>query len=117
MIGNMISLLGVVGMAIAFAFSLVTPMSLFLPVYAVGLANGLTLPNAIAGSVSVRPDLAGAASGFGGAMQIGFGAVATVIVGMILSATEAALPLALVMVVLAAAALGCAFWIRAVRSG
>jgi len=39
-----------------------------------GLANGLTMPSAIAGFVSVRRHLAGAASGLGGCIQIGIGA-------------------------------------------
>jgi MFS transporter, DHA1 family, multidrug resistance protein len=115
--GNLVSLLGVIGMAIAFGLAWITPISLFFPVYAVGLANGLTLPNAIAGSVSVRPELAGAASGFGGALQIGFGAVATLNIGLILSANESALPLALVMVVLAIAALATGLWSRVARGG
>jgi MFS transporter, DHA1 family, multidrug resistance protein len=39
-----------------------------------GLGNGMTLPSANAGVVSVRPHLAGSASGLGGALQIGGGA-------------------------------------------
>jgi DHA1 family bicyclomycin/chloramphenicol resistance-like MFS transporter len=115
--GNIILVLAVAGMAIAFALSWITPVSLFFPVYAVGLANGLSLPNSIAGSVSVKPELAGAASGFGGAMQIGFGALATVIIGLILGATDSALPLAMVMLVLAIAALACGLWSRTARGG
>ena len=40
----------------------------------VGLGNGLTIPNATAGMLSVRPHLAGTASGLGGAMMIAIGA-------------------------------------------
>ena len=40
----------------------------------VGLGNGLVIPNASAGMLSVRPHLAGSASGLGGAIMIGGGA-------------------------------------------
>lgn len=114
--GSVLLPVSVSAMAVAFAAGWIAPISLFAPVYVVGFANGLVLPNAIAGSVSVRPDLAGAASGLGGAMQIGFGAVATLVVGVILGVANSALSLALAMVVFAVAAVVCAIWIRTARS-
>ena len=39
----------------------------------VGLGNGMTIPNASAGLLSVRPHLAGTASGLGSAIMIGLG--------------------------------------------
>jgi DHA1 family bicyclomycin/chloramphenicol resistance-like MFS transporter len=39
----------------------------------VGLGNGMVLPNATSGMLSVRPHLAGTASGLGGAIMIGGG--------------------------------------------
>lgn len=61
------------------------------------IGNGLALPNANAGMVSVRPQLAGSASGFGGAMMIGIGAALAALSGamMVPGATE--LPLVSVM--------------------
>jgi DHA1 family bicyclomycin/chloramphenicol resistance-like MFS transporter len=53
----------------------------------IGVANGLVLPSGIAGAVSVRPDLAGAASGLSGSFQIGFGALVAPIVGAALGST------------------------------
>ena len=47
----------------------------------VGLGNGLLLPSANAGIVSVRPHLAGSASGLGGALVIGGGALLSVVAG------------------------------------
>jgi DHA1 family bicyclomycin/chloramphenicol resistance-like MFS transporter len=41
---------------------------------ALGVGNGMALPNANAGMLSVRPELAGTASGLGGAIVIGGGA-------------------------------------------
>lgn len=80
-IGNLLSLLGI---AIAIGLHLAGvhhPIALFAPLSITGLGNGFALPNAIAGAVSVHPDLAGAASGTAGALQVGGGAVATVLVG------------------------------------
>jgi len=54
----------------------------FLPMAVVALGNGMTQPNAIAAAVSVRPNLAGTASGLVGAAQMGFGAVMSVLCGV-----------------------------------
>jgi len=60
------------------------PLALFGPMVLLGLGNGFALPNAVAGAVSVRPQLAGTASGLAGAFQVGSGAVASVIVGLLI---------------------------------
>jgi DHA1 family bicyclomycin/chloramphenicol resistance-like MFS transporter len=54
----------------------------FLPMAVVALGNGMTQPNAIAAAVSVRPRLAGTASGLVGSLQMGAGALMTVIVAV-----------------------------------
>jgi DHA1 family bicyclomycin/chloramphenicol resistance-like MFS transporter len=51
----------------------------FLPMAVVALGNGMTQPSAIAAAVSVRPQLAGTASGLVGALQMAAGAGMTVI--------------------------------------
>ncbi|MDO9708673.1 multidrug effflux MFS transporter [Paracraurococcus lichenis] len=56
-------------------------LSFFLPMAVVALGNGMTQPSAIAAAVSVRPMLAGTASGLIGALQMGAGALATVLAG------------------------------------
>jgi MFS transporter, DHA1 family, multidrug resistance protein len=48
----------------------------------VALGNGMTQPSAIAAAVSVRPQLAGTASGLVGALQMGFGAMMSVLAGI-----------------------------------
>lgn len=65
----------------------------------VGLGNGLVLPNAISGMLSVRPHLAGTASGLGGAIQIGGGAALSALAGSLLSPGSGATPLLWMMVV------------------
>lgn len=69
------------GLAVAliggFAYvGIVTGASLFLPMFILGIGNGVCLPSAISGAVSVRAELAGAASGLLASMQVGMGAIA-----------------------------------------
>ena len=59
----------------------------------VGLGNGMTLPNASSGMVSVNPQLAGSASGLGMAVMIGVGSALSAITGSILGAGTSPYPL------------------------
>lgn len=70
----------------------------------VGLGNGLVIPNATAGMLSVRPLLAGSASGLGGAIMIGGGAVLSVLAGASLSPGTGAFPLLYIMLATSTAA-------------
>ena len=76
-----------------FAIGILHPLSLFGPMFLMGLGNGLTLPSANAGIVSVRPQLAGSASGLGGAIMIGGGAGLSAVAGVMLSEESGAIPL------------------------
>jgi len=72
------------GALLGVAVQAVLPSSLllfFLPMAIVALANGVSQPNAVAAAVSVRPQLAGTASGLVGGAQMGWGAVMTVVAG------------------------------------
>lgn len=79
-------------------------LALFGPVFFVGAGNGMTLPNANAGIVSVKPHLAGSASGLGGALTIGGGAALSVLAGALLTPNSGPMPLLLVMFIPLAAA-------------
>ncbi|QPM91902.1 Bicyclomycin resistance protein [Pseudooceanicola algae] len=59
----------------------------------VGLGNGMIVPSANAGMLSVRPHLAGTASGLGGAMMIGGGAALSALAGALLSPESGHFPL------------------------
>ncbi|MDF2687986.1 MAG: hypothetical protein K0Q80_951 [Microvirga sp.] len=85
--GTLLSLTGIAAMAALIASGFLVPVALFGPMLLIGVANGLVLPSGIAGAVSVRPDLAGAASGLSGSFQIGFGALVAPIVGAALGST------------------------------
>ncbi|MCB1494229.1 MAG: multidrug effflux MFS transporter [Bauldia sp.] len=113
--GSTVTFVAVLGMAMAFLAGWYHPLALFVPMYAIGFANGLTLANALAGAVSVRPELAGAASGMAGSMQIGFGAIATVLIGALLAATHSVFPLTICMGVLALSGIVAAMWTRTAR--
>ncbi|MFC1459997.1 multidrug effflux MFS transporter [Microvirga arabica] len=85
--GTLLSLVSIAAMAVLIASGFLVPVALFGPMLFIGVANGLVLPSGIAGAVSVRPDLAGAASGLSGSFQIGFGALVAPVVGAALSST------------------------------
>jgi len=59
------------------------PLALFGPMTLLVFSNGMTNPNALSGALSVRPELAGPASGLNGFVQVGMAAVTTFIVGFI----------------------------------
>lgn len=65
----------------------------------VGLGNGMVLPNATAGMLSVRPHLAGTASGLGGAIMIGGGAALSALAGTVLTEGSGAAPLMWIMLI------------------
>ncbi|ANT62072.1 Bcr/CflA family drug resistance efflux transporter [Salipiger sp. CCB-MM3] len=70
----------------------------------VGLGNGMTIPNATAGTLSVRPHLAGTASGLGGAIMIGGGAALSALAGALLQPGTGAWPLLWLMLATSVAA-------------
>lgn len=81
MFGAIAQLIGILALGLS---SWLGPLSLpgiFLPMAVVAMSNGLTLPNGIAGAISVNPRAAGAAAGLSGALQMLTGAIAAVLVG------------------------------------
>jgi DHA1 family bicyclomycin/chloramphenicol resistance-like MFS transporter len=68
----------------------------------VNVGNGLLLPGAIAGAVSVRPQAAGTAAGITGFTQMALGAVIAQYAGTLMADSPSALPLSLLMDALAA---------------
>lgn len=78
LIGSAISSLSILTEIIVIATLPWTPFSFFVPLMGNAIGNGLTMPGATAGALSVRPDLAGSAAGIAGAFQLGLGAAMTV---------------------------------------
>lgn len=97
--GNCVAILGMTLSLLLFLFGANHPLSLFGPVLFTGMGNGLTLPSANAGIVSVNQRLAGSASGLGGALQVGGGALLATLAGALLTPGSGPYPLILVMLV------------------
>lgn len=105
--GRIFALLGpLLGVGL-FVVGLGNVWTLFGPILFVGLGNGLTLPGANAGVMSVSPRLAGSASGLSGALTVAGGAVVTGIAGWAVSTRLGGEGLLLVIVVTSALSLLC----------
>lgn len=91
--GGIVSAVGVAIAAWLFLADLAGPASFFSAMALTGVGNGLVLPSANAGVVSVRPDLAGSASGLAGGLMIGGGAVLSVAAGALVSGPAGAMGL------------------------
>lgn len=84
------------------------PTALFLPMAFAAMANGVALPNAVSGAISVRPDIAGAASGLSGAAQLATGAALSIVGGAALAGGGSATSILVIMTVAAGLALAVA---------
>jgi DHA1 family bicyclomycin/chloramphenicol resistance-like MFS transporter len=71
--------------------------AIFLPQIIVGFGNGLLLPTSVAGAVSIRPQVAGTASGLTGFIQMAIGAVAAQLGGYVVAQATDAVPMLLLM--------------------
>jgi DHA1 family bicyclomycin/chloramphenicol resistance-like MFS transporter len=72
-------------------------LTIFLPQIIVGMGNGLLLPTAVAGAVSIRPQVAGTASGMTGFIQMAIGAGAAQLSGHVIGHASDAMPMLLLM--------------------
>jgi DHA1 family bicyclomycin/chloramphenicol resistance-like MFS transporter len=82
--GSAVNALGV-GLSLAlFAVGSGSALSFFAFMTFVGIGNGMVIPNATAGALSVRPHLAGTASGLTSAIMIGGGAGLSALAGVLL---------------------------------
>ncbi len=95
--GSIVAVFGMLLAIVLWAVGLQHPLSFFGSIMFVGIGNGMTLPNANAGIVSVRPHLAGSASGLGGAVMIGGGAGLSAVTGAMLTIETGAWPLLFMM--------------------
>jgi len=111
MIGASVSTLGILGSLVLFLLDHATPESFFFFITFVGLGNGMQLPNSIAGSLSVRPHLAGTAAGLGGSMYIGGVAILAAFAGSVLTVEGGALPLLYIMAAASGASILAAIWV------
>ncbi|MBV8564543.1 MAG: Bcr/CflA family drug resistance efflux transporter, partial [Methylobacteriaceae bacterium] len=98
--GTLLSLMGIIAAIVATSIWPLSPLALFLPQFAVTCGNGMTLPNATAGALSARQEIAGAAAGVAGAIQIGSGAIFSMVASFLVTLWS---PSVLVLMLLCAA--------------
>ena len=96
-LGITIALLGIsISLVVSF-LSMGSIFSFFGFMTFVGLGNGMSLPNATSGMMSINPKLAGTAAGLGGAIMIGGGAGLSSVANFILSPGSTEVPLLVLM--------------------
>lgn len=110
--GSILTTLGCLLSLILFMAGFGSPLSFFGLMTLVGIGNGLCIPNATAGLLSVRPHLAGTASGLGASIMIGGGAALSVLAGAVLSKETGATPLLWIMFLSSAAGIGTMLLVR-----
>jgi MFS transporter, DHA1 family, multidrug resistance protein len=113
LVGATISTAGLVVLTLLGAAGLAGPVAFFGLIVTVGLGNGVLLPSANAGMLSVRPELAGSAAGLGGAITIGGGASLSALAGWALTGATSAMPLILLMTATSVASVLAALWVIA----
>ena len=109
--GALVTLAGMTVLALVTLAGFVSPLIFFGFTTLIGLGNGILLPSANAGMLSVRPALAASAAGIGGALLIGLGAALSAMAGAVLTPTSGPMPLILLMLVTSAMSLACAIWV------
>ena len=110
-IGCSITLFGPTGPILATFAGSTHPLSFFGFAMLMGVGNGIILPNATAGMLSVRPHLAGTASGIGGAIMIGVGAGLSALAGSLLTTETGPYPLYFIMLFCVLMGLVCVWYV------
>ena len=111
MAGALVTTLGLAILMLLTAVGLGSVNVFFGLIITVGLGNGIMLPSANAGLLSVRPALAGSAAGLGGAITIGGGAALSALAGMVLTPGSGTMPLIVLMLVSSAISILCIGWV------
>lgn len=105
LMGTIITVIGMGASLLLTLGGLSHPLLFFGFCTTLGLGNGMTMPNATAGLLSVRPRLAGTASGLGGAIMVGGGAALSQLAGGLLTVESGTLPLQWLMFIVSGLAM------------
>ncbi len=111
--GRAVSVAAVALALVVFAAGVSHPLALFGLTIFVGLGNGLTLPTANAGTLSVRPTLAGTAAGLSGALSMALGAVLSTLTAVVVE--RSATPVSLLAIIMGCVLLSLAAALVAIR--
>ncbi len=110
-LGAVVATVGLVVLLVLEAFGLSSAIVFPVLMIPMGMGNGLLLPSANAGMLSVRPGLAGSAAGLGAAITIAGGAALSVLAGVLLVAGSGAMPLILLMTITSSLSIASAYWV------
>lgn len=102
--GTVVTAAGIAANLALFHLGQGSALSFFGLMSLMGVGNGMVIPNATAGALSIRPDLAGTASGLSGALMIALGAGFSAVAGLMLAPDSAAFVLLRLMLASALAA-------------
>lgn len=100
--GSMVNFVAVLAGLLLFALGFVHWAVFFSYMVFVGLGNGMTIPNATSGCLSVRPHLAGTASGLSGSVMLATGAGLSALAGAILTPGSGPVPMLALQAVIGA---------------
>jgi len=119
--GRVVACVGLMAGLGLFLSDVVHVYSLFGACVFVGVGNGITMPSSSAGVMSVRPKLAGSASGLAGALTVAGGAVMASITGTLVTEQNGVYPLLGMMLFSSLMGLAAALYVlwadRAEKSG
>lgn len=115
--GRLLGTLGPLAAIALMAAGFVSPLAVAGAAVLSGFGNGLTLPSASAGVLSVAPHLAGSASGLSGAISVLGGALASSLAGALAGGPMGAYVLMTIMAVCSGLGLLSVFWVRALDRG
>lgn len=110
--GRLVGLAGLVLGMVIILTGFLHPVTFMGAVVFVGVGNGLTLPSANSGAMSVRPQLAGSASGLSGAISVAVGAVLTSLTGALMTPENGVFMMYGLMIGCGVISLICALYVR-----
>jgi MFS transporter, DHA1 family, multidrug resistance protein len=109
--GRILTCAGLLIGGVLAAFGAAHPLAFFAPCVAVGLGNGLSMPTANAQVLSIRPGLAGTASGLASAFTVLGAGLVAFCAGLVVNATNARAAVLGAMLMSSLLSLGAAVWI------
>ena len=112
--GRVVACAGLFAGLVVVSMGYLNEFTLFGACFFVGIGNGITMPSSNSGALSVRPKLAGSASGLSGALVVAGGAAVSAITGSVLTEENATYGLLGTMLVSSALGLGAALYVLCV---
>ncbi len=112
LIGRVAACAGLSAGLILLSLGIMHELTLFGSTIFVGIGNGLTFPSANAGTVAIRPQLAGSAAGLSGAMAVAVGSIVTWTTGYALKVGDPGMTMLVIMLVCSALGLLAGLYVR-----